>query len=217
MNALLLQAEIDKTQPISRQLYDVLRRRIVDNTLPPGVRLSEANLAKEFDVSRTPLRAALQQLATEGLVTIRPQVGTAVAGLDAEQLRQAVFIRTALERAVVEKLARERSDLSALEPILAQQRVNAEIDDYATFFIQDEAFHAKLADLAGVAPSWKLVQSVKGHVDRQRYKLMSGIPMRSRRAFEEHLLIVEKIREGNVSGASSAMANHVASVLDLNE
>jgi DNA-binding GntR family transcriptional regulator len=118
---------------------------------------------------------------------------------------------------VVEKLAGSAADLGALDRMLALQAAAAEIDDYATFFQHDEAFHAKLAELAGTPTIWKLVQSVKGHVDRQRYSMMAGIPMRSRRAYDEHLLISDRIRNGDVAGASKAMADHVASVLELEQ
>ena len=212
-----LQTGLDLTKPIPPQLYEILRQRIVDNTLQPGERISEACLAQEFNVSRTPLRAALQQLATDGLVSVRPQVGTLVAGLDVGQLNEAVFIRAALECAVVETLAGSAVDSRELDLILAQQAAAAEADDFATFFRHDESFHAKLAELAGKPTAWKLVQSVKGHVDRQRYSIMAGIPMRSRRAYDEHLLIMDRIRNGDVAGASKAMADHVASVLELEQ
>ena len=213
----VLQTGLDLTKPIPPQLYEILRQRIVDNTLQPGERISEACLAQEFNVSRTPLRAALQQLATDGLVSVRPQVGTLVAGLDAGQLNEAVFIRAALECAVVETLAGSAVDFRELDLILAQQAAAAEADDFATFFRHDESFHAKLAELAGTPIAWKLVQSVKGHVDRQRYSMMAGIPMRSRRAYDEHLLIMDRIRNGDVAGAAKAMADHVASVLELEQ
>lgn len=213
----VLQTGLDLTKPIPPQLYEILRQRIVDNTLQPGERISEACLAQEFNVSRTPLRAALQQLATDGLVSVRPQVGTLVAGLDVGQLNEAVFIRAALECAVVETLAGSAVDFRELDLILAQQAAAAEADDFATFFRHDEAFHAKLAELAGTPTAWKLVQSVKGHVDRQRYSMMAGIPMRSRRAYDEHLLIMDRIRNGDVAGAAKAMADHVASVLELEQ
>jgi DNA-binding GntR family transcriptional regulator len=217
MNMRVLQTGLDLTKPIPPQLYEILRQRIVDNTLQPGERISEACLAQEFNVSRTPLRAALQQLATDGLVSVRPQVGTLVAGLDAGQLNEAVFIRAALECAVVETLAGSAVDFRELDLILAQQAAAAEADDFATFFRHDESFHAKLAELAGTPTAWKLVQSVKGHVDRQRYSMMAGIPMRSRRAYDEHLLIMDRIRNGDVAGAAKAMADHVASVLELEQ
>lgn len=208
---------LDRTQPIPRQLYDILRSRIVDNSLRPGERISEAALSQEFDISRTPLRAALQRLADEGLVLVRPQVGTLVARLDVDKLHEAVFIRKALECAVVENLATAKHNLASLEQVLSLQATAAARDDYATFFHYDEAFHAQLAELANVSMAWRMVQSVKGHVDRQRYTLMSGIPMRSQRAFEEHKNIVEAIQKGDVRGASKAMGNHVTSVLELDE
>lgn len=217
MNMRVLQTGLDLTKPIPPQLYEILRQRIVDNTLQPGERISEACLAQEFNVSRTPLRAALQQLATDGLVSVRPQVGTLVAGLDVGQLNEAVFIRAALECAVVETLAGSAVDFRELDLILVQQAAAAEADDFATFFRHDESFHAKLAELAGTPTAWKLVQSVKGHVDRQRYSMMAGIPMRSRRAYDEHLLIMDRIRNGDVAGAAKAMADHVASVLELEQ
>ncbi len=217
MTNLVASDRIDRTLPISAQVYDLLRQAIVDNSLRPGMRLSEATLAREFAISRTPLRAALQQLASEGLVAILPQVGTVVAALDAQQLRQAVFIRTALECAVVRKLAQDKPDLSPLDPIMKQQAVAAEVDDYATFFRHDEAFHRMLATLADAPLAWRQVQSVKGHVDRQRYQLMSGIPMRSQRAYQEHQNVISRIRDGDVEGASEAMSTHVGSVLELDD
>ena len=63
----------------------------------------------------------------------------------------------------------------------------------------------------------KLVQSVKGHVDRQRYSMMAGIPKRSRRAYDEHLLIIDRIWNGDVAGASKAMVDHRASVLEFKQ
>jgi DNA-binding GntR family transcriptional regulator len=118
---------------------------------------------------------------------------------------------------VVETLAGSAVDFRELDLILAQQAAAAEADDFATFFRHDESFHAKLAELAGTPTAWKLVQSVKGHVDRQRYSMMAGIPMRSRRAYDEHLLIMDRIRNGDVAGAAKAMADHVASVLELEQ
>ena len=217
MTARVMRTGLDLTKPIPPQLYGILRQRIVDNTLEPGERISEACLAQEFDVSRTPLRAALQQLAADGLVSVRPQVGTLVASLDFGQLNEAVFIRAALECAVAERLAGSNVDLNELDLMLAQQAAAAKTDDFATFVRLDESFHAKLAELAGTPTIWKLVQSVKGHVDRQRYSMMAGIPMRSRRAYDEHLLISDRIRNGDVAGASKAMADHVASVLELKQ
>lgn len=128
---------------------------------------------------------------------------------------EAVSIRAALETEVVRKLAGTKADLTSLEPIMAIQKHAAEMDDYVTFFGQDEAIHAGLARIAGMPMAWKLAVSIKGHVDRQRYTMMAGIPRRSQRAFEEHLAIIDEIRSGSPSNAASAMRDHVNSVLEL--
>jgi DNA-binding GntR family transcriptional regulator len=57
--------------------------------------------------------------------------------------------------------------------------------------------------------------SIKGHVDRQRYTMMAGIPKRSQWAVKKHLEIIEENRSGSPSGAASAMRDHVNSVLEL--
>ena len=209
--------EIDRSRAIAPQVYDYLRARIVDNRLPPDMRISEGGLSCSLDISRTPLRAALQQLANEGLIQTRPQVGSVVAPLNETQLEEVVRIRIALEVEVVRRLAEKRAVLDALEPILATQKRAAELDDYATFFPQDEAFHAALAGIAGMPNAWRLAHSIKGHVDRQRYQMMSGIPMRSQRAYDEHLKVIEKICAGDGDGAAEAMRDHINSVLELIE
>lgn len=207
---------VERTRPIAPQIYAALRQRIVDNRLPPGAVLSETVLATQFDVSRTPLRAAMQQLAAEGLIETRPQVGSVVAPLDADRLEEAVLVRSALEEAVVRRLAERHTAVPELMHCLEAQERLAARDDYAGFFREDEAFHERLATVAGLPNVWPLVQSVKGHVDRQRYRLMSGIPMRSQRAYQDHCRILAAILAGDSEAAASAMRAHVRSVLDVN-
>ena len=208
--------EIDRMLPIAPQVYGILRQRIVDNRMPPGAPIGESTLALRLNISRTPLRAALQQLAKEGMIVTRPQVGSVVAQLDAARMEEAVVIRAALETAVVRRLAERGFDEQLLARSFAEQEAAAEADDYASFFSLDEKFHAKLAELAGLPNVWAAIQSVKGHVDRQRYKLMAGIPFRSKRAFRDHNDIIRLILAGDADGAEQAMCAHVNSVLEMN-
>jgi GntR family transcriptional regulator, rspAB operon transcriptional repressor len=207
--------QIERGQPIAPQIYAILRQRIVDNRLPPGSSLSETALSVCLNVSRTPLRAALQQLATEGLIQIWPQVGSVVAPLAADRLEEAVLMRSALEEATARRLATKGITAKAFEESLHAQERLAVRDDYAGFFREDEAFHERLAQLAGMPNAWRVVHSIKGHVDRQRFRMMSGIPMRSMRAYEDHRRIVARIVAGDAEGAALAMRAHVLSVLEL--
>lgn len=208
---------IDRSSPIVPQIYRLLRQRIIDNRLPPGAEISEGLLAGHMGVSRTPLRAALQQLAAEGLIQTRPQVGSVVAPFDQARVEEAVFVRGALEEAIVRRLAETGIPKAELAPNLAAQKVAAEMDDYMTFFRFDEEFHAMLARFAQAPNAWSLIQGVKAHVDRQRLVLMSSIVGRSMKAYDEHLAILREIEAGRPEGAVLAMRTHVCSVLDTDD
>lgn len=78
------------------QIFDQLRQRIATRTYPPGMRLSESDLAAEFGLSRTPVRQALQRLAADGLVSIKNGVGVTVTDLDRQEIDQAYYLRCQL-------------------------------------------------------------------------------------------------------------------------
>lgn len=215
METALTSVQIDRSQPVVSQIYSALRQRIVDNRLMPGAPLSETVLSTCLNISRTPIRAALQQLANEGLIQTWPQVGSVVAPLAADRLEEAVLMRSALEEATVRRLAEKGIAPDVLEESLHAQELLAARDDYAAFFREDEAFHELLAVLAGMPSAWRMVHSIKGHVDRQRFRMMSGIPMRSMRAYADHCKIVAQILAGDAEGAALAMRGHVHSVLEL--
>src|SRR5262245_14143109 len=77
--------------------YEALRNKILNGELSPGTPLIQANLAKDLGVSMTPVREALRDLATEGLVTLLPHKGAAVTTLDLEDAKEIHAIRLKLE------------------------------------------------------------------------------------------------------------------------
>ncbi len=205
---------IDRRLPIGPQMYAELRRRIVDLRLPAGAPIHESDIAALCSVSRTPLRGALAQLQAEGLVVTRPQVGSVVAPRDRRRFLEALFVRAAIEREVARRLAETGLDEAALEPVMNRQAVAALSDDYQSFFQADEDFHALLAEMAEVPNAWSLIQSVKAHVDRERFILMASFRGRSERAWREHMKILDAIRSGDGARAADEMARHVESVLN---
>lgn len=214
MKSMLGDVVIDRSRAIAPQIYEALRSRIIDNRFPPGTALSETEVARYCDISRTPLRSAFQDLAAEGLIIVRPQVGSVVAPYDEQRVREAIFIRSAIEAAIARRLADQSLDEGALASVLAAQQAAAARDDYMTFFDYDEQFHRMLADMAGVPKAWQMVQSVKAQIDRQRLRLMSTIAGRSQRAYQDHVNLLECIRNGDADGAAAAMRDHVNSALD---
>lgn len=98
------------------QIHNVLRERITLLTYPPGTRLDLDRLAAEFEVSRTPIRTVLQRLEHEGLVHTRHGVGTAVAEVDFDHIREATLLRMHLAQ-VIGSLNPRPPDQAALDVI----------------------------------------------------------------------------------------------------
>jgi DNA-binding GntR family transcriptional regulator len=108
----------------SGAIYEELRARICFLDYPPGARLGEVDLAREFGVSRTPIRAVLGQLAAEGLVDIRRGVGTIVTEIDPPTLLQTLELRK--ELALLLSRVSPASDVTGLAVRVAEIRRVAE-------------------------------------------------------------------------------------------
>lgn len=87
------------------QVYNDLRRRIIDLELKPNTVLSRAELARFYNVSQSPLRESLQRLERDGLITVHPQSKTLVSYINVQQVHETQFLRVALEIEVVRRLA----------------------------------------------------------------------------------------------------------------
>ncbi|WP_138442055.1 GntR family transcriptional regulator [Sinomonas susongensis] len=199
--------------PSNRDLaYEHIRELIVRGDEAPGALLSENDLALRLDLSRTPVREALLLLAQAGLVDIRPQRGSYVSFIDPDMVRQAQFVREAIEvaslEACVENWTAEQG--AAVEEILAAQE---ECTDREDFYPLDEKFHRALLAIAGHETAWTAVQSAKGHLDRARYLGLSGYrPIAEYVA--DHRRVVESVAEGRLEAARDELRAHLRFVLE---
>lgn len=192
------------------QVYDVLHGQIVSLALLPGERVSDAGLAAGLGVSRTPVREAVLQLADEGLLHVVPQAGTFVARIRVEAVREAQFVREALETAA---LARGVGNLSAadadrLRANLAVQR-RAEADgDRDRFYRLDQEFHRIILDLSGHPRVWRIAQRIRAHMDRVR-RLSLPEPEVVSNLIDQHEVIANHLMDGDGASADAALRDHV--------
>ena len=203
---------LDATAPIGAQLIASLRDRIVTGELAPGTRLSEQDIATDYGLSRQPVREAFIRLAGEKLVEVRPQRGTFVCKIDANEVEVSRFVREAVEADIV-RLAAERADtaiVAELERQIALQEQTA--DDGAGFMESDELFHRTLADAAGRGGAWAHLQPIKMHMDRVRHLTAAEFPLE--RLVGQHRAIVEAIAAQNPDAAEAAIRAHLRGVLD---
>src|SRR5690348_18302230 len=89
----------------SERVYEVLRRRIRELTMAPGAPLRKEEIALELGVSRAPVSDAISRLAEEGLIDVFPQHGSFVALIRSSDVRESLFVRTALEVEAMRRLA----------------------------------------------------------------------------------------------------------------
>jgi DNA-binding GntR family transcriptional regulator len=203
---------------IKPDIYANLRERIVSVSLEPGAALSEARIAEAFGVSRTPVREAFQRLAEDGFLDVIPQVGTFVARIHLQTVRDNHFIRETLECRIVE-LGAQRADTAArrsLKANIAEQSAAIASGDPDAFFRADEAMHRLLAALAGHDNAWQVIHQAKAQLDRVR-RLSLADPGRSRKRFKEHRAIVGSVADGDAPAAVAAMREHLASIFDAIE
>lgn len=199
----------------TQQVYNDLRRRIIDLELVPNTVLSRAELAKFYNVSQSPLREALQRLERDGLIIVHPQSKTLVSYINAQELQETQFLRVALEIEVVSRLAEtESSDVVKRARMIIRMQEACLNDDSQTdmFNEVDRAFHTCLFEAVGMENLNELLVGKLGHLARcQRLELpkkgrMDTIVIR-------HKEILGAIESGDADKAAAAMRHHLTGTI----
>jgi DNA-binding GntR family transcriptional regulator len=204
----------DRGEPVTaaQRVYDDLRRRIVNLELPPGTTLSRVELTRQYEVSQTPLREAMQRLEQDGLIDIFPQSRTVVTKIDSAQLYEAHFLRVAVEAEVVRRLARapDPAVIKKARAILTLQEALADnLDEIGMFNELDEAFHQTLFGAVGQLNLHRMLKAKAGHLARaRRLDLPKGGKIRA--ILNSHRAIVDAIEAGDGLAAQDAMRDHLA-------
>lgn len=203
---------LDQGAPLAPQLYRILRQRIISADLTPGSRISEAEIAATYALSRQPVREAFIKLAEDGLLEVRPQRGTYVRKISTAAVKDVRFVREAIEADIVALLA-DNPDPALVRELESQLREQKEVaeSEASRFIVLDERFHRTLAEAAGKAYAWKVIEQVKGQMDRVRYLSALQFPMRDLVA--QHSDIVRAIARGDPDAASAAMRVHLRKIL----
>jgi DNA-binding GntR family transcriptional regulator len=203
--------ELDPAASITPQITRILRERIIQNDLKPGDRISEAELARSYDVSRQPVREAFIKLADQGLLEVRPQRGTIVTRIGYFAVLEARFLREAIEADIVKILAAS-ADAGLVTELRRQIGAQKEYSKDASAFIRlDEQFHRTLAEAAGKAGTWRQIEGLKSQMDRVRY--LSLAAFRFDALIAQHCAIADQIQAGDVAGANAAIRFHLREVL----
>lgn len=132
------------------RIRDVLVARILDGTYAAGTQLKELTLAREFNVSQTPIREALRELEGSGLVTSERFRGTRVRGADFAEMRESYDLRTMLEMRSVKLAAPFSTGLLAdFDDYVFEMNAAVEVDDSERYIEASLGFHRRLVKGSG--------------------------------------------------------------------
>ncbi|MBO6726124.1 MAG: GntR family transcriptional regulator [Rhizobiaceae bacterium] len=192
------------------RVYEILRQQAIEYGFRPGERVNEVKLAAELNVSRTPVRAALNRLVSEGLLTLVPNKGFYRQPIDIDAIRSLFELRGAIETMSV-RLFCERateSDIEALErqwqdfleerPKLAARQIVE----------HDEEFHEAIAEGSRNSEALRLLRDLNSRIrflrvvalERDNCKTVTSV---------EHGQILAEIKARNTDAAVSLMSRHI--------
>ena len=197
-------------------VYGELKEAILTGALEPGRPIDKAMICERLGVSRFPVSAAVSRLAYDRLVDVAPQHGSFVSRISINDVRERLFIRSALEGEIAAEAARRmsRSDKEALAANLKEARFAVEADDRARFYAADVAFHQILTARLGMARASEVLDNLRIHLERVRRLLMSP-PGRIREVLREHEAIVAAVERGDAPAAREAINHHLSVTGDL--
>ncbi|BCJ38571.1 GntR family transcriptional regulator [Actinocatenispora thailandica] len=201
------------TRPRSaaEQAHESIRAGIVDGTYPPGMLLSENDLAAALGVSRTPVRSALARLREDGWVTIYPQRGALVNSLTPRELKDLADARLTLETSGVSRTdASQRQTIAdQLERLVDQQRRALQRRRVGDFIELTVKFHSSFVE---AGDNTYLIGLNRRLSDRQRQLLhaqQEHLLARAEHLIDEHQQLVGALRHGDVAAFADTLRRHL--------
>jgi DNA-binding GntR family transcriptional regulator len=204
--------------PLAKLVRDDMLAMILRGDLRPGQRINEPDVAARLGVSRVPVREALRELESTGLVVARKHAGVFVREPTADEVHDLYEIRGLLDGFAGRRAARlEEPARTALADLLDASiaAMNAAFDahDVQRYYRENLAFHWAIVEAAGnhaLAATYRTVVQ-KLHLSRLK-NLSQDMGMRA--SIAEHTRIARALRKGDIARCEDLMARHVSDAYD---
>jgi DNA-binding GntR family transcriptional regulator len=191
--------------------YERIKQRLLNNDYPPGSFLSERQLAENLGMSKTPVKAALERLESEGFIAVSPQQGIVVRELSVREIADQYEIRAALESYTVRTLA---GQLTADQ--VARVRANLEAQarlrgaaDVAKGVELDSAFHTQFVEFLGNREILRVVGQLRERMQRVVTQVFRISPARMETSHGEHAAIANAVIGGDGDRAAELLVRHL--------
>ena len=202
--------------PITRAeaVFSQLRQRIVEGDIAVGAKLSEPELARHYQISRSTLRDALARIEACGLLERKANVGYRVVGLSTNQLLDMFHVRESLEGMACRLAAQNMSpeQIAELKNLLVQHQANEKLQQGEAYYQKegDLDFHYLIVQGSGNQLLIRLLCEELYYLVRMyRYQFGMASP-RAKRAFSEHHNIIQAIEDRDGELAEILMRRHIA-------
>jgi DNA-binding GntR family transcriptional regulator len=198
--------------PVDLRIYAAVINAVMANRLRPGTHLGEADFCDLYQTSRTTVRKALQQLAHDGVIELRPNRGAVIASPTIAEAQDIIAARRALEREIV-ALVIQRANRASLKQL--RQALDAEdrakrSGDHASWIRLSGQFHLRLAEIAG---NQVLLHFMTGLVARCSLIVAlyepAGAPICES---DEHAALVTLIEQGKTEEAMALIGHHLCDI-----
>lgn len=202
--------DTDKNLPMSQVIKDKIEEKIINNELSSGTKLDEADLAKQFNVSRTPIREALRNLEASQLVTIIPKKGAYVSEISIQKLIEIFEVMAELE-SLCAKLASRRISEKNIKQLLKALKACEDAHDKGNineYFHKNLNFHKIIYDSSHNDFLISEMSKLKSRLLPFR-KIQLKVKNRMSLSLKEHREITNAIIEGREKDAQELMRNHV--------
>jgi DNA-binding GntR family transcriptional regulator len=197
---------------VDLRIYRAVVNAVMSHRLPPGTRLGEADFCELYQVSRTTVRKALQRLAHDHIIELRPNRGAVVASPTPQEARDIFASRRALEREIVPLVIRNitPASLQLIRQALEAEDQARESGDRAGWIRLGGEFHLLLAELAGNAVLRRFMNELVSRCSLIIALYESpGAPMCGN---HEHRDLLQLIEQRKVAQASALIEHHLLAI-----
>lgn len=190
-----------------QEMYQAIKQAIMEQKMRPNMQLVEEALAESFGVSRTPVRNVVRRLAAEKLVTIIPYKGAFVSCPTIDEARQVFEMRRVIEVAIVHKVCASLTDEQyQLLASLIQEEHEAQHGGRIFEAIRITGdFHLRLAEASGNSYYYRYLEELVS----LSYVIIALYGEQKTKCCDDHQLILNAIRQGNVNRAEQLMLEHL--------
>jgi DNA-binding GntR family transcriptional regulator len=190
------------------QVYDRLRRAIVEGQITPGQELAVANVAVQLGVSRIPVMRACQRLIGEGFLETNARRNVVVAPLSAERVTEEFALLDSLETLAARRAA-ERKDAATVRALRRHNDLLAQPSTEVSAAVQvNQRFHQALWDGLQSPYVRNLAGLIWDHLEPARTAAVSHSPWDRERSVGEHRAIIDAIVAGDPAAAEAAVIRH---------